>query len=189
MPDRRSIPLRFTEPVAVSAHSGDDRLTGAIPRPICGFDAEWFREMRPERAPAVRLSDMEARHLTALVSALALLRYATRNYPAGIKTGTTSPCRSGGELRTTNCPIVISTRMTSARAVAAKAAPRSAPQPGSFTTATGAGREHQRGRASEPPGIAGSRHSGTAGRATRQGCSASRFHVRCPPWGAIPSLS
>ncbi len=73
-----------------------------------------------------------------------------------------------------------------ARAVSAKAAPRSTPQPSSFTTDTGAGREHQRGRVSEPPGITGLRQSGTSGRVTRQRRTASRFHDRCPPGGPSP---
>jgi len=72
----------------------------------------------------------------------------------GITTAASSPCRPAGELRSTNRPLIISTR-TTARAVTEKAAPKSTPQQPSFNLATNAGRMRQRGRVSEPPRVAG----------------------------------
>jgi hypothetical protein len=52
-------------------------------------------------------------------------------------------------------------------------------------------RHRRRGRAPAREGVrerldSGTTHSDTAGRATRQGRPASRFHVRCPPVGVHP---
>lgn len=104
---------------------------------------------------------------------------------AGITTAASGSCRPGGALRSTNTPSS-SRHVRRARAVTAKDGTK-------VHAATIILYDRHRRRARAPPRegvrsarIAGSRHSGTAGRATRQGRPASRFHVRCPPVGVHP---
>jgi hypothetical protein len=104
---------------------------------------------------------------------------------AGITTAASGSCRPGGALRSTNTPSS-SRHARRARAVTAKDGTK-------VHAATIILHDRHRRRARAPPRegvrsarIAGSRHSGTAGRATRQGRPASRFHVRCPPVGVHP---
>ena len=94
-------------------------------------------------------------------------------------------CRPGGALRSTNLTIVISTRLTRARHESE----------GGTKVHAASDKLHdsyrRRARGSARKGvraaqIARSRHSGTAGRETRQEHPASRFHVNRTPVGGHP---
>jgi len=167
------------------ACSGDARLTGLI-APKSRFRRGAVPWGEAGACPgAVFLPDRRHATSTALVSAPASPRCARWDaLPAGTSAALGS-CRPGGTLRSTNPPSS-SRHARRARAVTAKGGTKV-----HAATIILHDRLRRRARAPAREGVrerldSGTRHSDTAGRATRQGRPASRFHVRCPPVGVHP---